>query len=155
MKTSKPGADRIVWFLHPFREMKVTAADKAYTFLLHGFQMEFLPNAVNLYLALDIGKDLTFEDLFPIFETSLDDLRNEGLVEVVHSPDETEGLVIKIKGDFKVFTFNPFNIVAEILCRRWQIGGIKALEYYRYATMFSNFMQVPKKVFETARFKVN
>lgn len=155
MKTSKPEADRIVWFLHPFREMKVSAVGKTYTFLLQGFQMEFLPNSVNLYLSLDIGKKLAFADLFPIFEENLDDLRKEELIEVVHSPDETDGLVIKIKGDFKVFTFNPFNIVAEILCRRWQIGGIKALEYYRYATMFSNFMQVPKKVFETARFKVN
>lgn len=123
-------AERVVWYLHPFREMKVRTSNHLFYFLLHGFQLEFHQDFVKLYLAFDMGEVQNFSELFPIFQDNLQDLRKQGLVEVVNSPSEVDGLVLKVTGNINGNKLNPISLITDILSNRWMIPNVKIFEDY-------------------------
>lgn len=134
MKSSEK--ERIVWFLHPYRTMTVQTAKQVYIFKLQGFQIEFHSTFIKLYLVFDIGKVRHFKNLFPIFEENLRELRTEELVDVIHTPDETQGLVIKIPANIDNFKFSPISVVSKIFNDIWRIEDVPIPDDHRYAKLF-------------------
>lgn len=128
--------ERIVWFLHPYRTMTLQTSKEVYHFKLQGFQIVFHPTFVRLCLVFDMGKIRLFRNLFPIFEESLQDLCALELAEVIHSPDESEGLVIKIPANIENYKFSPISIITDILTNRWQVKDVLIADDHRYAKLF-------------------